>query len=180
MKNIMICLRTTTLCTITAISVAVLSCTDGSDEVVKEQPLGMYVSTSVTISVRNESGRDLLDPDLPNSFRKFKVYYLKDGAKQLYFDPMMSRSGGYSFDKYPFESAYHVRVLLDSPPWDAVNDNKWTTTYLEFEDGSTDTIRAQYTIKPGFVAIAKAFYNEALGWDLARDNGDLPTYVITK
>lgn len=157
-----------------------LSCKDEKNETIEEPITGIFVSAMVTIGVRDKSGKDLLDPNLPSSMKNFKVYYQVNGAKKLYYDPWMGAPGGYLIEKYSVRPWYHVKLFLDSPSWVDGRTSDSTITYLEFEDGSTDTIRAQYTVGPGRIEIDRAAYNGIQFFDRFQDYTTEPTYVVIK
>jgi hypothetical protein len=158
-----------------ALGCITVACSDD----VEETPFGMYLSGSVNISIQNKSGADLLDPGNPDALKFFKVYYLIDGKKQLYSEPLMSAPNGYIIEKFPLDTYYHIQVFLNAPAPESNNEGAWTT-YLEFEDGHTDTIEALYTVKPGYIAIEQASYNGVPTWDLSKNNGGLQTYVVVE
>lgn len=174
MKNVIIFLGSAML------GIIALSCKDKEVEAVEEQSSGIDIEIGVDIKLRNESGIDLLDPGNPNAWKNFKLYYIKDGAKVRYFDPLMSAPNGYRIDKYPFEPVYHLDVMLNTPRWDPANNGSWATTYLEFEDGSTDTINAQFYIAPNLLMIDRATYNGVPFFDRYLDYSHDPTYEVIK
>lgn len=91
----------------------------------------------------------------------------------------MSAPLGYVIEKYPIRSWYHLKLFLDMPRLDS-NAGDWITTFLEFEDGSTDTITAQYTLGRGIITIDRASYNGVPFFDRFQDNGNVPTYEVVK
>jgi len=151
-----------------------VACNDSNEE---EVPFGMFVSESVNIAIQDQSGTDLLDPANPDALSRFKVYYLRDGEKQLYTDPLMDAPNGFVIEKFPLDEFYHLQIFLNAPTSPDGNDSEWTT-YLEFEDGHTDTIVAHYDIRPSYLAVDQASYNGIAVWDRSKNNGALQTYIL--
>lgn len=157
-----------------------LGCRDGKNELV-EKPIGrIQVSVSVSISIKNELGTDLLDPNLPNSLKTFKVHYPASSVQEFQRRPLFEGGRAYVIEKYYGESAYHLGIILNIPSGESSSKTDWTITYLEFEDGNIDTIRAQYSEQPAWLVIDRATYNGVPVWDRFRDNGAWPTYEIIK
>lgn len=159
------------------LSVILLSCKDNKDEVM-DQSFGGYVATSVNIRIKDSDGNDRLAPTGHNPLTSFKVYYLVNGQKVLYNNPNMSAPGAYSIKKDDVGNYYYVQVLLNSPSPGDDSQNDWIT-YLEYQDGSTDTIKATFSVEPGFIAINKAWYNGTLQWDRI-STGSLEVFELTK
>ncbi|MEO6283083.1 MAG: hypothetical protein ABIN80_03960 [Dyadobacter sp.] len=156
-------------------SILNLGCKDSKDEAL----LGMYFSNSVYISIKDPKGTDLLDPSNPESLTRFRVYYLINGKRKLIYDPWMDAPYGYVIEKFAVNDHYHLQVFANFPNID--NDKSLECiTYLEFEDGSTDTIAASYVIRKAYTAINKASYNGQLEWDEAKPNADLSTFKVIK
>lgn len=137
-----------------------LACEDNKGNEM-EKSLSGYVATGVNIRIVDSNGNDRLAPNSQNGLSKFKLYYLINGQKQIYNNPAMTASGGYNIKKFDPGNYYYLQVFLNSPKPDET-DTKERTTYLEFEDGSTDTIKATYDIKPGYIAIDETWYNSKL------------------
>lgn len=154
-------------------------CSDDADE--KEFLLCcMVIDSNVDLAIKDTEGNDLLDPDTPGALRQFRVYYERDGEKTPY-KPVPGGHGGFVIEKWSVDATFHLKVFVDNPlndPRD--NDNDERTTYLEFKDGTIDTIRAVFTVKPGYVVIEKAWYNNTLAWDRSRDNGGIRTFELLK
>jgi hypothetical protein len=149
------------------------------DEPTNDFMLGTFIQTLVQIRIVDKTGIDLLDPANPNSLKRFKVYYLTDGEKKLYSNPLMDAPGAYVIEKWPLESYYHLKIFLNSPGPGNPDDREWTT-YLEFEDGTTATIKALFDVRPGYVMLDKASYNDVQvpAWDRSLNNGDQVTFEL--
>lgn len=155
----------------------------GCQENEKENSMvGAVVELHLLMSIKDPLGNDLLDPDRPGSLSSFKVYYLKDGEKVLHNRPMADAPGAYVIEKWSIDNVYRLKVFLDWPGNAEGGDSRTehTTTYLEYEDGTTDTIQAVLTVKPGYTVVEKAWYNDTLAWDRSRDNGGIRTFELLK
>ncbi|GLU54954.1 hypothetical protein [Dyadobacter frigoris] len=157
----------------------IISCTDKNEDEMNIQQLGGYFSGSLDIMIKDKNGFDMLDVGNPNSLKKFKVYYLLNGKKELYSKSLMYAPNGYVIEKFATDSYYHMQLFINSPNPESTNNNNWIT-YLEFEDGSTDTIKASFDIKPGYIAVERASYNDKLAWNPSQNNGVLQTFELTK
>lgn len=171
MKNLIICFLALILGTLN------LACKE--EETTDDLIVGDIVSRSVNISLFDKAGTDLLDPANPNSLKRFKVYWIIDGEKVLYNEPFMAAPGAFTIEKWPLEPYYHLKVLLNGPWFEDSSDGEWTT-YLEFEDGTTATIKAVYTVKPGYVMLEKASYNDIQvpAWDRSLNDGGYKTFKL--
>jgi hypothetical protein len=156
-----------------------LGCKDSKDAAMNQGPFGMCISSSVYITIKDAKGTDLLDPSNPKSLRRFRVSYQIDGEGKLYYDPWMKAPYGYVIEKFAVNDHYHLQVFANYPNMD--NDNSHECiTYLEFEDGNIDTIAASYEVKPGYLGIYKASYNEKYVLDASKNNGNLGRFQLVK
>ncbi|KAA0992591.1 hypothetical protein [Dyadobacter aurulentus] len=151
-----------------------LKCRDKYEE---EILVGIIWDKNVYLEIKNAAGVDMLDPNSPNSFKRFKVYYLVNGIKEFYYDPWMDAPGGYIIQKFPNESFYQLQIFINGPTHESRNDHEWVT-YLEFEDGSTDTISASFGVRPGNISVEKATYNGRPMWDTSLTYAKEPFELI--
>lgn len=133
---------------------------------------GTIIQTDVQIRIVDKTGTDLLDPTTHNSLDRFKAYYFKGEENKISYCP-------YQIEKWPLESYYHLTIFLNSPPPERRGFSEWTT-YLEFEDGTIATIKALFDVRPGYVVLDKASYNDVpvAAWDRSLNNGGQVTYEL--
>ncbi|SEJ25949.1 hypothetical protein SAMN04487995_3815 [Dyadobacter koreensis] len=161
------------------LAIWIVSCTDKNEDEMNIQQLGGYFSGSLNIMIKDKNGIDMLNVSNPNSLKKFKIYYLLNGKKELYSKSLMYAPSGYVIEKFAADSNYHMQIFINSPTPESTTNDNWTT-YLEFEDGSTDTIQASFDIKPGYIAVQKASYNGKLAWETSEKNGVINSFELTK
>jgi hypothetical protein len=135
------------------------------------QPTGINVMQSVNVLVKSDTGIDLLDPANVNGIKEFKVYYLVNGAKELYSHPNLDAANGYRLLKHPTLGYYYLQILMDGG-----KDILETTTYLQLGASTRlDTIKTQYKSDPNNIIAENIWYNGSLVWTLT--DGE-PTFEI--
>ncbi len=116
------------------------------------------VETFMDISYVDQYGNDLLNPDNPLSYNvdNFRLYYMKNGKKTLYFQANMDDPYGYmKAVYYPDSGLYRFRIF---PPADFF--------YLQLSTNEIDTITSpfQYEDNGSLITIPKFWYNGRLVW----------------
>ncbi|KAA6432777.1 hypothetical protein FEM33_24000 [Dyadobacter flavalbus] len=123
---------------------------------------GVVVMQAINISVKNKSGEDLLDPANANGIKKFKIYYLVNGEKKLYFNSYMDAPLGYRIWKFPAKEFYYLNVLMDG----GIGIHE-TQTFLQLGDSpALDTLKAQYRTDPTNIIAEKVWHNDQLVWKM--------------
>jgi hypothetical protein len=137
------------------------------------QPTGVNVMQSVNVLVKSDAGEDLLDPANVNGIKEFKIYYLVNGAKELYSKPNLDAANGYTLLKHPTKGYYYLQILMDGG-----KDILETTTFLQLGTStSLDTIKTQYKSDPNNIIPENIWYNGSLVWKLT--DGE-PTFEIIR
>jgi hypothetical protein len=150
MKNTLFC--------VLVIIFGVTCCKSKNKEI---QPIGGFTG-SLSMMIQDKNGIDRLNPAFSIAFRTFKVYYLLDGKRVLYNKPQMDAPNGYIIERSDTDR-YYLKIFINGPNYDSKNKNNWIT-YLEYQDGITDTINASFDIKPGLITVEKAYYNQYWAW----------------
>ena len=158
-------------------SLVLYSCGEKKDEEI-EPLLRMHIEQEVQFKIKNADGVDLLNPSTEKGLKRFKVYYIVDGKKKLYFEPWLDAPGAYLIQKEWTGEDYVLRVLLSGPTLKNPNVNG-VKTFLEFPDGHTDTITADYHVRPNLRVVTRAYYNDRLEWDRSINIGKTVPLQLT-
>lgn len=126
------------------------------------QPIGGFTG-SLSMMIQDKNGIDRLNPIYNIAFKNFKVYHLLNGQKVLYNKPKMDAPNGYTIERSDTDR-YYLKIFINGPNYESKNKDNWIT-YLEYQDGITDTINASFEIKPGLITVEKAYYNQYWAWD---------------
>jgi len=132
-----------------------LSCSKKEEE--NPGSLGFYIDQSVLITMVNEEGVDLLDPQVESAYNssKVKIFHLINNKKVFYYDNMLDAPGGYkTYNPYErLDSSYYVFCLLR------------TST-------DTDTIKCQLYESDGYLGCTKVWCNGKVVWEKEVDSGE--------
>lgn len=150
MKNIMYAI-------ITALAVLSSACNKDSTE-------GFVHSAELYLTVKNNEGKDLLDPNNPESFKEEDIHllYIVDGKAQKVYDENMTIPKGFKIVK--LDSEYSIKLFLNSDP-----SEKNPITYIQWDDNSIDTLKAEYR-RNGSVICTKVWFNDEIRWDSSVEN----------
>lgn len=145
--------------TLTAISILLIFTSCNKEEETKL--VGAFIGVGINVSIKNNLGEDLLDPNNPNAFNEndIKVYYLIDGEMIEVFDPLMDYPRNFKIFKN--ESDFRVRIFLD-------HSTDKTTTYIKWNDSEIDEIKADIYTTENHISYSKAWYNSDLVCEDAR------------
>lgn len=127
----------------------------------EEETYNSYdLDTHVEISVKNSKGKDLLDPNNPEAFKKnnIKLFYVKDGIAKEVFD------GNLDFPRhfmvYKHESEHRIRIFPD-------DSEELTTTLIQWEPDNVDTLKCKIKKTAGAKVCIKAWFNDSLRWEMS-------------
>jgi len=135
---------------------------------------GVVVMQSIDVTVRNKLGEDLLNPANEYRIKEFKIYYLVNGAKKLYYNANMDASSGYRLLKHPSKGNYYLNILMNG----SMGVLK-STTFLQLGNAATlDTISTQYRADPNNIVPEKIWFNGRLAWKI--EDGEPPVYEIIR
>jgi len=124
----------------------------------KETPVnGVNVDLSVGLSYVDQNGNDLLSPDNPQAYKlnDFRLYYMKNGKKTLYF--MSNYDDPYGYTKawyYPVSGLYRFDMAFPAD----------SCTLLQLSDGTVDTFKINVLRKGGNQLVQKIWINDSLVW----------------
>ncbi len=126
------------------------------------------IDVGIDLKLDNSSGKDLLDPNIENSYNteKIKLYYLLNGIEKLYFCGNCDHQKGYYFFKR--DDRYVIRIY---PNFEIQQDNTDPVTYIQWNETDRDTIRCHIKRnKDGsYIFCTKVWYNDSLVYD---NNGE--------
>lgn len=156
------------------ITITMLSC---SSEDNNNGESSYALSNNLDFKVKSDDGTDLLNPNNSNAYleENIKIYYVKENGdiEEIYysnldlprnFDIVSPADSGE-------EEEYYMRVFLNS----YMLEN--ATTYIEWNETDTDTIKANYNSGNGYMLLSKAWYNNVLVFNRDETNN---TIEITK
>ena len=151
-----------------------LSCSKKEEE--NPGSLGFYIDQSVLITMVNEDGVDLLDPQIESAYNssKVKIFHLINNKKVFYYDNMLNAPGGYkTYNPYErLDSSYYVFCLLRTSTDGSTNEASQSTTYIEWNDNDTDTIKCQLYESDGYLGCTKVWCNGKVVWEKEVDSGE--------
>lgn len=113
--------------------------------------------TAFYISFVDERGDDLLNPVHSNAITEenTNLYYLKDGISVMQFHANLDRPKMfYIVTEQKLKDRNYMIVFSN-----IIKDQDTAITYLEFEDSSKDTIKAQYVQGENYTQLTKIWYN---------------------
>jgi len=131
----------------------------------KNDDIHYNLDTNISLTVVNENGIDLLNPENTDAFleENIKIYYLIDGEMEEVFDPNMDNPRNFSInepevtgDKYWMELS--LNIASDSI-------ELYGTTYIKWNDVDTDTIQCDYKSGSEYTIITKVLFNKKIVWE---------------
>ncbi|MEM0519314.1 hypothetical protein [Aequorivita flava] len=122
---------------------------------------------AVNLSIKNEAGDDMLDPNNPNSYKlnDIKTYHLIDGEEVWAIaDNVISQNN---------EGAFIFTTFVNYE-----GNYEYPITYIDWDETDRDTIKAEIYRTERQIRVIKIWYNEELKWDV--ENGGGPEFTIIK
>lgn len=119
----------------------------------------LVIDTSIEISVTDQKGSDLLNPDNPDAFRKKEItlYYLKNGEMVKVYNPDMDYPGGFML--FEHQPEYRIRIF----PNDTQNDER-PVTYINWNGSDMDTIVCKFQRTGNTLVCTEVWFNDQLKW----------------
>lgn len=148
---------------------------------------GTVYEVSIGISFVDQNGQDLLDPSHSNAIteQNTDLYYMIDDSLVKQFEGHLDHPKMFHIpdETSPHNENYQLVVFSN-----IIKNQDTAFTYLEFEDGSMDTIKTQYEIADNSTIVTRVWYNGDLKCDIYdKDNPDLEStkyggcyFIITK
>lgn len=130
-------------------------------------PLGVNIDTQVNLILKNQSGRDLLNPSTPGYYNpeNIRLYYLKDGKKQEVYKPTADYPRNFFVIKNEGNNEYCIRIFAN----ETTVDREITTTYVQWNAARQDTIKTLMSVGPNYIYADKVWYNGELKFDVNKD-----------
>jgi hypothetical protein len=125
----------------------------------EEQPLFASITTMAFISLVDEQGNNLLDPDHERYYdpRYIKIFYDRNGKLEEFFQGHLDMPRNFRIDPPEFERDFLMAVALDSE-----------LTIIQWNETESDTIQAEIRrIEDQVLGISaiKVYHNGELKWD---------------
>lgn len=139
---------------------------------------GKYISNNVYITVLNQEGADLLNPNSPSSINvdQIKVYYELDGVKTEINRGNLDSPKMFTL-REPSDYSDNYRIFLFMNSED--DSEEVTTTYFEWSSDRTDIFKSQVgSSSSGSKYAMKTWFNDELICDLEERNGDCEVIII--
>jgi hypothetical protein len=125
-----------------------------------EEKEHFVIESSVTISVKDKDGLDLLNPDNENSIDRnlIRIYYEVGGEKIEVYEPHLDHSKGFYVEKQGGE--YQIIIFTNLS-----QREEYPLTYIEWNPDDTDTIQCLIERTSNTEICKKVWYNGKIVWD---------------
>lgn len=102
----------------------------------------MVVDVFVKAIIENNSGQDMLNPDVNGHFNKenIKIINLVNGQEKEYYQPNLDLAKGFRINNLSGKFIIDIVPTMPDFAKDVEYDKKTTTTYIEWLPGNRDTI----------------------------------------
>jgi hypothetical protein len=136
-----------------------LSCTE--DEPITED---VFISHDVKISLADQQGLDLLDPNNPNAINSdnIKIFHMIDGELKKFSKYLMKI---YKPSELGFNENYVFYLGYTSPSY-YTHEKEEPITYIQWNETDMDTVRCQYQYTSNSIICTKVWFNEIVVWDM--------------
>lgn len=129
----------------------------------KDDNESFIVDTALDISIKDNKGSDLLDPNNPNSLNEndIKIIYEIDGEQIEVNKPNLDVSRGFFIHKVGSE--YRIAIHLNTD-----KNTQYPVTYIKWNDTDTDTdtLKCEIERKNGnYEVCKKVWLNGEVVWD---------------
>lgn len=145
------------------------SCSKNNDDEPQHQT---YIDRSVELSLKDQNGEDLLDPNNPNAYKaeSIKLYYLINGEKQEVFDENMDYPRNFLI--FNNESEYRMRIFLNDTETETLPN-----TFVEWNSETTDTLKAEFRRADDYIQVIKTWFNGELKWNVENEQANYFTII---
>ena len=125
----------------------------------EDEPQFASVSTMTFITVLDEQGYNLLDPNQEGSFdpKHIKIFYDRNGRLEEFYQNHLDMPRNFRIDPPEFGNDYLLALALDSEK-----------TVIQWNENESDTIQAEFlNINDKILSInaTKVYHNGELKWD---------------
>ncbi|NHN25766.1 hypothetical protein FIA58_008775 [Flavobacterium jejuense] len=117
------------------------------------------VDTSITISVKDSDGIDLLNSKNSNSLdpNKFKIIYVIDGVSVEFYDENASYPKGFFI--YEHENEYRIKIFPN-----VKNKDNLPITYIKWNEVDSDTLKCEIEKNINSEICKKVWLNDKIVW----------------
>lgn len=124
---------------------------------------GVTVDTVINLIVRDQNGKNRLDPSTPNYYKPedIRIFYLKDGQKQEVYNPSLDIPRNFKIIKSETTNEYVFRVFVN----EGSVDQEVTTTYIQWRAGAQDTVNSLITRSSSSIYCDKVWFNDTVRYD---------------
>ena len=120
----------------------------------------VVISIALELSIIDEDGKDLLNPENPNAIVEgdIKKSYLIDGEIEEVNNPLMDNPRGFRIFKHEHE--YRIEFSLNDS-----ESEEYPITYMEWNENDMDTIKCEIEKKSNSTICTKVWFNDELKWE---------------
>lgn len=122
-----------------------------------EQPHFVNIDRMAFITVVDEQGNNLLDPNQDGAFdpKDIKIFYERDGEMEEFYEGHLDMPRNFRIDPPEFGSDYLIALVLDSEK-----------TVIQWNEAEADTIQAEIHDAGASIMVQKVFYQGQLMHEL--------------
>lgn len=143
------------------LGIFLVSCSNGTDCCANPDN-STIVGIGMEMSVRDENGTDLLDPQNPNAYMEedIKLFYLIDGEVGEVFYGNLDHPRMIKI--FQHENEYRIGIALNHNE----NENP-PITYIQWSETDTDTLKAEFRRWDNGIEVRKLWFNNELKWQFS-------------
>lgn len=133
---------------------------------------GISISASTLVSVLDDKGNNLLDPEFEGAFKseEIKIFYIRNGKIEEFFNPDLDMPRNFRVYKHEVTDEYMLVLGLEYE------------TIVQWREGVTDTLRTEFYYfreNSGF-RVDKIHYKGKVVYDYDATGGENPNFTIRK
>jgi hypothetical protein len=157
--------------------------TSCSEENISE---GYSISTAVKISVVDQQGSDLLDPDNENNLKSenIKIFHMIDGELTEFSEGYLDYPKGFLIYN-PYDLGFNEQYLFcllatDASASTGELESLLPVTYIQWNETDMDTVKCQYYQTDNILECTKVWFNGVLVWTSPGESGEGRWFQIFK
>jgi len=131
------------------------------------------IGVGIDLSIRNDNGVDLLNPNNPESLNELDIklfYLINENIEEVNY-PNSDNPRGFTI--YEHISEYRIGISMNYS-----EAEEFPVTYVQWNEFDTDTLKCKIYRTNSLVTVEKVWLNDELIWD-ARDEVE-PYYEMIK
>lgn len=119
-----------------------------------------YIDRKIDVTVKDNDGNDLLNPDKGGSFSEedISILYLIDGEMKEVIRPNLEHPK--NFFIFEHESEYRMRIFPNDQ-----TDNDSPVTFIKWGENEIDTIKCHIETRENSIICTKVWINGELRWE---------------